>query len=125
MEEVKKSILIVEDDAELANLFQVRLSQEGYKVEIASDGEKALATAVKIMPDLIVLDVMMPQISGFDVLDILKNTEKTKSIKIVLLTALSQVKNKEHAIELGAEDYLVKSETTLDEVVNCIRNNLT
>lgn len=125
MEEVKKSILIVEDDAELANLFQVRLGQEGYKVEIASDGEKALATAVKIMPDLIVLDVMMPQISGFDVLDILKNTEKTKSIKIVLLTALSQVKNKEHAIELGAEDYLVKSETTLDEVVNCIRNNLT
>lgn len=124
MEEVKKKILIVEDDAELANLFQVRLGQEGYEVEIAGDGEKALATAVKIMPDLIILDVMMPQISGFDVLDILKNTEKTQSIKIVLLTALSQVKNKEHAVELGAEDYLVKSETTLDEVVNCIRNNI-
>ena len=124
MEEVKKKILIVEDDAELANLFEVRLGQEGYEVEIAGDGEKALATAVKVLPDLIILDVMMPQISGFDVLDILKNTDKTKSIKIVLLTALSQVKNKEHAIELGAEDYLVKSETTLDEVVNCIRNNL-
>ncbi|MFV0485063.1 MAG: response regulator transcription factor [Candidatus Saccharimonadales bacterium] len=124
MEDVKKRILIVEDDAELANLFQVRLEQEGYEVEAAGDGEKALAAAVKVMPDLIVLDVMMPQISGFDVLDILKNTEKTQNIKIVLLTALSQVKNKEHAIELGAEDYLVKSETTLDEVVNCIRNNL-
>lgn len=120
MEEVKKKILVVEDNIELASLYEARLGQEGFEVIVVGDGEKALATAVKILPDLILLDVMMPEIGGFDVLDILKNTDKTKEIKIVLLTALSQVKDKEHANELGADDYLIKSEITLNEVVDCI-----
>lgn len=124
MEEVKKKILVVEDNVELADLYEARLGQEGFDVVIVGDGEKALATTVKIMPDLILLDVMMPQIGGFDVLDILKNTDKTKEIKIILLTALSQIKDKEHANDLGADDYLIKSEVTLSEVIDCIRRNL-
>lgn len=121
---LKHKVLVVEDNAELASLYEARLGQEGYEVTIATDGEAALATAVKILPHIILLDVMMPQIGGFDVLDILKNTEKTKDIKIILLTAISQTKDQDYATNLGADDYLVKSETTLDEVVNCIRRNL-
>ena len=117
----KKKILIVEDNAELAKVYQSRFDLEGYETEVVGDGEKALAVALEFAPDLILLDVMMPQISGFDVLDILKNTDKTKGVKIVLLTALSQLRDKEHAARLGADDYLVKSEASLDEIVACVR----
>lgn len=120
----KKKILIVEDSADLAGLYRARLDTEGFSVMLVDDGEKALATAVSFQPDLILLDVMMPQIDGFNVLDILKSTDATKGVIVVLLTALSQMKNKHQAAELGADDYLVKSETDLDGVVACVKKHL-
>ena len=122
--DTKKKILIVEDNADLAGVYQARLDLEGFETKLVGDGEKALVTATEFQPDLILLDVMMPEISGFDVLDILKNTDQTKNIKIILLTALAQLRDKAHAASLGADDYLVKSETDLDKVVATIRQYL-
>ena len=120
--DIKKKILIVEDNKDLAAVYQSRLELEGFATTLVSDGEKALVTAIEVRPDLILLDVMMPEINGFDVLDILKNTDNTRNIKIILLTALSQLKDKDQAARLGADDYLVKSEADLDNIVSCIRN---
>lgn len=111
-------ILLVEDDMALRDIYSARFLAEGYDVITASDGEMALSTAVKEKPDLIVLDVMMPKISGFDVLDILRATPETKNTKIIMMTALSQSADIEKGKTLGADEYLVKSQVTLTDVVN-------
>lgn len=117
-------ILLVEDDISLREIYAARLQAEGYQVSTASDGEEALAVAVKDKPDLVVLDVMMPKISGFDVLDILRSTPETKYSKIIMMTALSQQSDRERGERLGADKYLVKSQVTLEDVVNAIRELL-
>lgn len=117
-------ILLVEDDINLREIYAARLSAENYQVEVASDGEEALAKAVQIKPDLILLDVMMPKISGFDVLDILRSTPATKQTKVVMLTALSQSIDRERGEKLGVDKYLVKSQITLEDVVSCVSDIL-
>lgn len=119
-----KKILLVEDDIALATVYRTRLELEGLEVKEVHDGEKALSTALEYQPDLIVLDVMMPRISGFDVLDILRNTPETAKIKVVMLTALSQDKDKEKAQSLGADDYLVKSQVVISDVVSRVKHHL-
>ena len=91
----KKKILLVEDDEALANVYKSRLDIEGFETQWVGNGEDALAAAVSFRPDLILLDAMMPKISGFDVLDILRNTPETTSIHVIMLTALSQPKDKQ------------------------------
>lgn len=120
----KKKILLVEDDETLAGVYHSRLELEGFDVLDVTDGEKALSTALDYKPDLILLDAMMPKISGFDVLDILRNTPETANIRIVMLTALSQSKDKERAEQLGVDDYLVKSQVVISDVVDRIRHHL-
>lgn len=120
----KKKILLVEDDAGLASVYQARLEAEGFDVFHCDNGESALSDAIKYRPDLILLDVMMPKISGFDVLDILHNTPETKGIKIIMLTALSQDSDKQRAEELGADDYLVKSQVVIADVIEKIKHHL-
>lgn len=119
-----KKILLVEDDIALATVYRTRLELEGFEVKEVHDGEKALSAALDYQPDLIVLDVMMPRVSGFDVLDILRNTPETANIKIVMLTALSQDKDKEKAQSLGADDYLVKSQVVISDVVSRVKHHL-
>jgi len=109
-------ILIVEDDRNLQSIYGDRLKAEGHTIITASDGEEALAVAVKEKPDLIISDVMMPKISGFDMLDILRTTPETRNVKIIMMTALSQAEDRERANKLGADKYLVKSQVTLDDV---------
>lgn len=116
-----KKIMIVEDDPTLRDIYTTRFKAEGYEVVSASDGEMALTVAVKEKPDLILLDIMMPKISGFDVLDILRDTEETKNTKIVVMSALSQSSDVEKGKSLGASAYLVKSQVTLTEVVEKIK----
>ena len=82
-------ILLVEDDNGLREIYNIRLTAEGYDVVAAGDGEQALAVAVQEKPDLVISDVMMPKISGFDMLDILRQTPETKDIKVIMMTALS------------------------------------
>lgn len=122
--DVKKKILLVEDDTALSGVYRSRLELEGFEVKEVSNGEQALSTALEFKPDLIVLDVMMPKISGFDVLDILRNTPETANIHVVMLTALSQPKDKERAEALGADDYMVKSQVVIGDVVDRIKYHL-
>ncbi|MCA9337360.1 response regulator [Candidatus Saccharibacteria bacterium] len=117
-------ILLVEDDDGLANVYVQRLEAEGFVVKRVPNGEDALAAALEFKPELILLDVMMPKVSGFDVLDILRNTPETANIKVVMLTALSQDTDKEKAEKLGADDYLVKSQVVIADVVERIKHHL-
>lgn len=121
---IQKKILLVEDDDGLANVYKMRLETEGFTVRRVPNGEDALALAIEFRPDLIVLDVMMPKVSGFDVLDILRNTPETANIKVVMLTALSQDSDKEKAEKLGADDYMVKSQVVIADVVERIKHHL-
>lgn len=119
-----KKILLVEDDDNLANVYLARLEVEGFEVKRVPNGEDALATAIDFKPDLVLLDVMMPKVSGFDVLDILRNTPETANLKIVMLTALSQEGDKSRAHQLGADDYLVKSQVVIADVIDRIKHHL-
>lgn len=109
-------VMLVEDDNNLREIYEARLMAEGYEIISAQDGEEALALAVKHKPDLIIADIMMPKISGFDMLDILRSTPETKDTKVIMMTALSQAEDKERANKLGADRYLVKSQVTLEDV---------
>lgn len=110
-------VLLVEDDIALRDIYSARFTAENYDVVTASDGEMALTQAVKEKPNLIILDVMMPKISGFDVLDILRATPETKDTKVIMMTALSQTSDVDKGKSLGADEYLVKSEVTLTDVI--------
>lgn len=118
-------ILLVEDDFSLRDIYSARFMAEGYEVVTASDGEEALAAAVREKPSLIVLDVMMPKISGFDVLDILRSTTETASVKVIMMTALSQDSDRARGEALGISKYLVKSQVTLEDVVTAVKAALT
>ena len=120
----KKKILLVEDDEALAQVYTSRLKIEGFDTHWVNNGESALSETVKYKPDLILLDVMMPKISGFDVLDILRNTPETRDIRVIMLTALSQPKDKERAESLGVNEYLVKSQVVIGDVVERVRFRL-
>ena len=116
-------ILLVEDDLNLRDIYSARFTAEGFEVSTASDGEEALATAMREKPDLVVLDVMMPKISGFDVLDILRSTPDTKDTRVIMMTALSQESDKQRGENLGANAYLVKSQVTLEDVVKAVKDS--
>lgn len=120
MAEEKKKILIVEDDKSLREMYQLRLSINGYDVLEAGDGEEGLNLAIKEKPNLILLDVMMPKMSGMDVLDILKSTPETKDIPIIVLTALMEESVKAKGLVYGADDFLVKAQTMPGQVVEKI-----
>jgi len=122
--DTKKKILLVEDDEALAAVYQSRLEIEGFDIKGVNNGEEALAAAVAFRPDLILLDAMMPKISGFDVLDILRNTPETAHVQVIMLTALSQPKDKERAEALGVDDYLVKSQVVIGDVVERVKHHL-
>lgn len=117
-------ILLVEDDKSLREIYGVRLLAEGYDIVSAGDGEEALAMAIKERPNLIVSDVMMPKISGFDMLDILRSTTETKDIKVIMMTALSSEDQRLRGQQLGADRYLVKSQVGIEDVVRTVHEVL-
>jgi CheY-like chemotaxis protein len=117
-------ILLVEDDKSLREIYGVRLLAEGYDIISAGDGEAALAMAIKERPLLIVSDVMMPKISGFDMLDILRSTTETKDIKVIMMTALSSEDQRARGEALGADRYLVKSQVGIEDVVRTVHDVL-
>lgn len=116
--------MLVEDDKSLREIYGVRLLAEGYDIISAGDGEEALAMAIKDRPDLIVSDVMMPKISGFDMLDILRSTTETKDIKVIMMTALSSDEQRKRGEQLGADMYLVKSQVGIEDVVKAVHQVL-
>ena len=117
-------ILLVEDDNNLREIYEARLQAEGYTIVSAQDGEEALVVAKAEKPDLIISDIMMPKISGFEMLDILRNTDELKHVRIIMLTALSQSDDQQRADKLGADRYLVKSQVTLEDIVKAAHDLL-
>ena len=117
-------IMLVEDDNSLREIYSIRLTAEGYTIVSAGDGEEALAVAVRERPDLVISDVMMPKISGFDMLDILRSTPETKDIKVIMMTALSSEDQRARGENLGADRYLVKSQVGIEDVVNVVHEVL-
>ena len=119
-----KKILFVEDEAALQKTFGDILSQEGYQIVKAMDGEQGLKLAGTEKPDLILLDLILPKVHGFDVLKNLKEDDETKDIPIIVLTNLEGTGDVEKAIELGATTYLIKANYTLEEVIAKIKKAL-
>lgn len=120
----QKRILLVEDDNALADVYLMRLQAEGFAVRRVPNGEDALAATLEYKPDLVLLDVMMPKVSGFDVLDIIRNTPETANVKVIMLTALSQDADMQRAKQLRVDDYLVKSQVVIADVVDRIKHQL-
>jgi DNA-binding response OmpR family regulator len=102
------SVLVVDDDPDVCDLVTYKLEQSGFEVRRASDGDAALREVAKRIPDLVLLDVMMPGISGLEVLERLRSAPATAAIPVVMLTAKAQENDVERGFELGADDYVVK-----------------
>lgn len=121
--DVSGKILVADDEKTNADFFQVMLTKLGFRVEVAYDGEETLQKVHKFLPDIILLDLLMPKLSGYHVIEILKNDEETKHIPIIVLTAVNDIKNKVDMIELGIEDYITKPFNFV-EILARIRSNL-
>ena len=121
-----KKILLIEDDLDLAELYEEVLSTK-YTVEVAGDGKQGLELAKKSKPDLILLDILLPEMNGFELLKVLKKDPETKDISVVILTNLGSKhvdEDKKLALLLGAEDYLVKAHHQPQEIVEKISSYL-
>ena len=120
----KKKILLVEDDIALAAVYRSRLELEDFEIYEVNNGEQALQAAKDFQPDLILLDAMMPKISGFDMLDILRSTTETRDIRVIMMTALSSDDQRARGEQLGADRYLVKSQVGIEDVVHTVHEVL-
>ena len=119
-----KKILIVEDDDFLLQMYVTKLELEGFQVASAVDGMKGLRLAKKDKPDLILLDLQLPEISGFEVLEDLKHNDTTKQIPVLILTNFSQKEDIDRCLNLGASDYLIKAHFVPSEVISKIKDIL-
>jgi len=119
-----KKILIVEDDEFLRSLNAKRLETEGFEVIVAVDGQEAIAKLAEIKPDLIFLDLLLPNVDGFEVLTKIKQDESTKAIPVIVFSNLGQPEDIEKAKKLGANDFMVKANFTLDDVIQKIKQVL-
>ena len=117
-----KKILFIEDESALQKTFSDLLSSEGYELVSALDGEIGLDKAKKEAPDLILLDLILPKINGFEVLKRLKDDEATKNIPVIVLTNLEGVEDVNKVLELGVKTYLVKGQYSLEEVLKKIKD---
>jgi DNA-binding response OmpR family regulator len=117
-------ILVAEDDKFLANAYRVKLTKEGFDILLVSDGEEVLKSLQTFEPDIILLDLMMPKIDGFIVLQILRTTEKWKTVPVIITSNLGQKEDIEKGMKLGATDYIVKSDSSINDIVLKIRAHI-
>jgi DNA-binding response OmpR family regulator len=122
--EDKIKILLVEDDPFLLNMYTTKFEMENFKVISADDGEKGLRLAASDTPDIILLDILIPKMNGFKVLEELKKSKTTQNIPVILLTNLSQKSEIDQGLSLGADDYLIKAHFMPTEVVEKIKKTL-
>lgn len=115
-----KKILIGEDDQFLANAYRIKFEKANLEVKICADGEEVLETVKTFVPDLILLDLMMPKMDGFTTLERLKSDESTKNIKVIVASNLGQSEDVERAKKLGAEGYVVKSNMSISDILKLV-----
>ncbi len=124
MAENKKNILLVEDDKFLSEMYVTKLIENGFDVETAGDGEAALEKIKEKKPDLVLLDIVLPKVDGFEVLRVIKNDESTRDIIVIALTNLGQKEEVEKGLKLGADNYVIKAHFTPTEVVARVKKLL-
>lgn len=124
MADGKKKVLLVEDDKMILDMYTLKFTQEGYEVTQAENGKDGLELAKKVNPDIVLLDIILPQMDGFTVLKSLKADPKMKDVPVVLLTNLGQDGDVKKGIELGAVDYLIKANFTPSQVVDKVKSVL-
>lgn len=120
----KESILIIEDDKFFRDLVSKKLEKNGFEMFLAADSKEALTALEKKKPSLIISDLILPGLDGFELISIIKKDEKTKDIPLIVLSNLGQKEEVERAISLGALDFMVKVNFTPDEIVDKIKNVL-
>ncbi|MFY9493240.1 MAG: response regulator [Minisyncoccia bacterium] len=117
-------ILLVEDDPFLLDMYSTKFKEVGFDVVVAQDGEMGLAKAKELMPDLVLLDIVLPKKDGFEVLKILKSDGQTAKIPVILLTNLGLDSDVKRGLELGAQSYIIKAHFTPTEVVAKVKEIL-
>ena len=120
----KTKILIVEDDKSIRDLYSIKLNNSGFEVFAAEDGGKGLAMARKELPDIILLDVMMPVMNGFEVLKKLRKDKPTAEIPVIILSNFGEIDQMTEGFVEGATDYLIKAEHTPSDVVEIVNETL-
>jgi len=121
-EEEKIKILLIEDEKEVAELYRLKLSLDGYDITIAENGQEGLDKAIKVNPELIFLDIKMPGMDGFEVLKELRGSPKTKDTPVIILSNLDEQELIEKGLMLGANEYLIKSQFTPEGISNKIKD---
>ena len=119
-----KSILLVEDDPFLADIYTTKLKESGFSVEIAKDGEEALSKIKGKLPPVVILDIVLPQIDGWEILKKIKEDPKSKNLKVIIFSNLGQKSEVEKGLKLGATKYLIKAHYTPSQVVEEIKQVL-
>lgn len=121
---MSKKILIIEDEKILTDPIVNRLSQENFEVLLTKNGKEGLESALKNHPDIIFLDILMPVMDGMTMLKDLRKDPWGKNAKVILLTNLSSVDKKREASQLGVKDYLIKSDISLNDIVDMVNRNI-
>ncbi|TSC55454.1 MAG: hypothetical protein G01um101418_938 [Parcubacteria group bacterium Gr01-1014_18] len=121
-DKAKAKILVVEDDRFLSKVYSTKLTAGGYETLLAGDGEEGARRVAEDLPDLVLLDIVMPKKNGFDVLREVKSSSKTKDIPIIILSNLGQEDDVKKGMELGAVDYLVKTNLSIHDVVRKVQD---
>jgi len=121
---IKFKILLAEDELFLSRTYENKLSLEGYDIQLAHDGEEAIRQILESKPDLILLDLIMPKKNGFEVLEVIKKDELTKHIPVIITSNLGQDSDIEKAMNLGATDYIIKSNISLKDLVMKVKEHL-
>ena len=120
----KKTVLIIEDDVFLQKAYEAKFKKEGIELWTALDGDEALKLLPKDPPNLILLDIMLPGLSGFDVLEQIRKNDKWKDVPVLILSNLSQAEDVEKGKKLGAKEYIIKAETKINDVLGLVRKHL-
>jgi DNA-binding response OmpR family regulator len=123
-EENKQTILLVEDDTFLAGMYKTKFEMEGFNVVTAEDGLKGFQSAKEVKPDIILLDILLPKMDGFEVLEKIRASKDTKDIPVIMLTNLGQKEDVKKGLERGANGYLIKAHFMPSEVVEKVKNVL-
>jgi len=119
-----KTILLVEDDPFLIDIYVTQLERAGYKVEVAADGEIALSKIKKLEPDLLILDIILPKVDGWEFLKTIRQDARLKQLKVIILSNLGQKEEVEKGFDFGVVKYFIKAEYTPKEVVEEIKKIL-
>jgi len=124
MSESRKKVIVVEDDDHISKVYEIKLAKEGFDVILARDGEEAVTKITAEKPDLILLDLMLPKKDGFGVLEDIKKVPELARIPVLILSNLGQKSDQERAIVLGANEYLVKVDYPIQEIVDKVKGYL-